>query len=200
MLNKEKYIDKIIEIAIDDSNSLAVKASEPVTCSSLRGCVGCDFCNYDDTVYETCSVAVKEWLNKEYIEPESIDWTKIPVNAPVLVKNNENNDWTKRYFCKFEDGKVYTWMYGATSLTANGQCCSWNYVKLAENTTVAINWSEIPVDTLIFVRDDDSEDWLPRYFCDYDGDKIYTWDDGQTSWSSDCDFSYSVPWKQAKLV
>ena len=63
-----------------------------------------------------------------------VDWSKVKVDTPILVRNY-GIKWSKRYFAKFVDGKVYAWCGGATSWTADGECdmTSWNYAKLAES-------------------------------------------------------------------
>ena len=48
----------------------------------------------------------KEWLKDIY---EEIDWSIMPVDTKVIVYDK------KRYFAKFEDGKVYTFCNGETS-------------------------------------------------------------------------------------
>ena len=62
-----------------------------------------------------------------------IDWSKVAVDTPVLV-SNDNKEWIKRYFARYEDGNVYCWLSGKTSWTAIGELSigHWNYTKLAE--------------------------------------------------------------------
>lgn len=63
-----------------------------------------------------------------------VDWSKVKVDTPILVKANEQDDWEKRYFAYFKDGKVYAWLCGTTSWSTNNDedVMSWNYAKLAE--------------------------------------------------------------------
>ena len=70
------------------------------------------------------------WADAEYIEQE-VDWSKVAVDTPILVKEVDSN-WLKRYFAKYENGKVYAFVDGGTSWSSEGQCLSWKYVKLAE--------------------------------------------------------------------
>lgn len=62
-----------------------------------------------------------------------IDWSKVEVDTPILV-SNDNKEWIKRYFVRYEDGNVYGWLNGKTSWTATGELSigHWNYAKLAE--------------------------------------------------------------------
>ena len=62
------------------------------------------------------------------------DWSKVKVDTPVLVKAYEQADWEKRYFAYFKDGRVYAWLCGTTSWSADNDedVMSWNCAKLAE--------------------------------------------------------------------
>lgn len=130
MLNIEKYKDKLIELGVIDINKLAIKDGVPYRCSG-DSCDDCDFKNSKNGcyIYGCC-----EWLFLEYEEPE-VDWSKVKVDTPILVRDYESNKWTKRYFAKFVDGKVYAWNDGATSWTVLNEyeVTSWNYAKLAES-------------------------------------------------------------------
>lgn len=61
-----------------------------------------------------------------------VDWESVAVDTPILV-GNDNKTWFKRYFAKYEDGKVYAWLNGKTSWssTYEGSIGHWKYVKLA---------------------------------------------------------------------
>lgn len=63
-----------------------------------------------------------------------IDWSKVPVDTPILVKNHDGESWEKRYFAFFKDGNIYAWMCGTTSWTADvaDGATDWKYAKLAE--------------------------------------------------------------------
>nr|DAQ82122.1 MAG TPA: hypothetical protein [Caudoviricetes sp.] len=63
-----------------------------------------------------------------------IDWSKVPVDTPILVRDYEESDWEKRHFAFFKDGKIYAWLSGTTSWTSgrNDNAFSWTYAKLAE--------------------------------------------------------------------
>ena len=53
--------------------------------------------------------------NKLIWKRKEVDWSKIPVDTKVLVKNSQDQEWERRYFAKYEDGKVYAFMNGVTS-------------------------------------------------------------------------------------
>lgn len=63
-----------------------------------------------------------------------VDWSKVAVDTPVLVRDVKGQEWHKRYFAFFEDGKVCVWVGGATSWSADGDkdVLKWEYAKLAE--------------------------------------------------------------------
>ena len=126
MTNKEKYADKIIEIAA--ISKLALKDGKPVPCAEMR----CSECGFLSTDY-TCNHKVHEWLNSEYVEPP-VDWSKVAVDTPIFVRDSEANEWRKRHFAKYENGMVCTWGYGATSWSVDsGDVTDWKFAKLAES-------------------------------------------------------------------
>ena len=71
-------------------------------------------------------------LAEDEKEPE-IDWSKVEIDTPILVTNFEDGKGLKRYFAKFEDGKVYAWDNGKTSWSSGNKTHRWNYAKLAES-------------------------------------------------------------------
>ena len=126
MTNKEKYADKIIEIAA--RSKLALKDGKPVPCAEMR----CSECGFLSTDY-TCNHKVHEWLNSEYVEPP-VDWSKVAVDTPILVRNSEEAAWGKRHFAKYENGIVYAWAGGATSWSVcSGEVTGWKFAKFAES-------------------------------------------------------------------
>ena len=63
-----------------------------------------------------------------------VDWSKVAVDTPILVKDVENNKWRKRYFAFYDDETIYAWEGGATlwSVENNKRAVPWKYAKLAE--------------------------------------------------------------------
>ena len=63
-----------------------------------------------------------------------VDWSKVAVDTPILVKQYEQDEWKKRHFAYFKDERVYAWLCGATSWSADyeGDTTNWNIAKLAE--------------------------------------------------------------------
>ena len=133
MLNREKYAEEIIEIALQ-GNGIAKTRGILVTCRETK-CALCDFNGPIDP--DCCEYKRLEWANSEYIEPP-VDWSKVSVDTPVLVtdrKDAAESEWKKRYFAKYENGMVYTWANGATSWSGE-IVSSWMYAKLAESEEV----------------------------------------------------------------
>ena len=60
-----------------------------------------------------------------------------------------------------------------------------------------VDWSQVPVDTPIFVSID-GVNWWNRYFASFDGNFVSAWDDGATSWSAQD--NNITPWEYAKLA
>ena len=63
----------------------------------------------------------------------SIDWSKVPVDTPILVRDQENELWKKEHFAKYKNNKIYTWLCGRTSWSATATV-NWKYAKLAEES------------------------------------------------------------------
>lgn len=126
MKNKEKYIDEIMEALID---GLAIDRRS----GSFNGCrtMICDDCLFLKNGIP-CVDIKREWLERECQEPQ-VDWAKVEVDTPILV-SSDNEHWSKRYFAKHEDEKVYAWGCGATSWSATTvqDVTEWKYAKLAE--------------------------------------------------------------------
>ena len=122
MKNYEKYADKIKEY---NDSSFCLRFVEPyvlnaigLSCSRL----GCSKCRVLQTV----------WLMKEYVGPQ-VDWSKLKVDTPILVRDFEGSDWFRRHFAKYENGTVYAWDGGDTSWSGEDVMTEWKYAKLAES-------------------------------------------------------------------
>lgn len=72
-----------------------------------------------------------ENILKPYEEEHEIDWYKVAVDTPILVRNNEDRTWYRRYFARYQDGKVRAWNTGNTSWTGT-YMTAWDFAKLAE--------------------------------------------------------------------
>ena len=130
MTNKEKYGDKIIELAVN-AGGFCITNGEPALCAETK-CKGCDFHESDSCKGSTYNF--REWLNSEYVAPP-VDWSKVAVDTPILVRDSEKESWRKRHFAKYENGIVYAWGNGATSWGAfsSDYLVNWKMAKLAES-------------------------------------------------------------------
>jgi hypothetical protein len=90
MTNKEKYGDKIIELATNTA-LFGLKNGKPAICEEIK-CEDCDFYGLDSCKGSTYNF--REWLNSEYVEPP-VDWSKVAVDTPILVRDSEKNAWKK---------------------------------------------------------------------------------------------------------
>ena len=63
-----------------------------------------------------------------------VDWSKVAVDTPILVRDFETSKWEKRYFAFFENGRVNAWCGGTTSWSNENitRTISWRHAKLAE--------------------------------------------------------------------
>ena len=128
MTNKEKYGKEILDIACT-GDRVAMRNSDNVIvgCRKLE-CLDCAF----NTHGKGCNDAIEKWANSEYAEPP-VDWSKVAVDTPILVRDSREEAWRKRYFAKYEDNMVYAWDGGATSWSAeSGDVTDWKMAKLAE--------------------------------------------------------------------
>ena len=110
MKNYEKYADEIREY---NGDSICTDFIEPYILKSINAkCINtsCTKCNLYRTI----------WLLEDYKEPP-VDWSKVEVDTPILVRQTEYEDeeWERRHFAKYENGKVYVWSDGCTSWTGD---------------------------------------------------------------------------------
>ena len=62
---------------------------------------------------------------------DKVDWNKVEVDTKVLVRNKTDDNWLKRHFAKYEDGKVYVFKNGRTNWNNEG-ITHWQETKLWE--------------------------------------------------------------------
>ena len=59
------------------------------------------------------------------------NWTKVPIDTPIYVRDRKGDGWRPRYFAGYENGLIHTWSDGATSWSGDGSTACWNEAKLA---------------------------------------------------------------------
>ena len=103
------------------------------SCLSLN-CGDCLFSNVNNDDDGNCNARTIKWLVSEYKDPaENVDWSKVPVDTHVLVRDRDDQPWKRRYFAKYENGKFYVFAYGRTLWGDNGEMdiTPWKNIKLA---------------------------------------------------------------------
>lgn len=128
MKNYEKYENEIRKY---NGNEFCVDFVQPYILKE-NGCASINC--------EACFMYQMVWLLKDYEEskepekPEEpeIDWTKIPKDTPILVRDYEDEPWREMHFAECIFGNVYTWQNGKTSWTTK-DTYPWKYAKLAES-------------------------------------------------------------------
>lgn len=131
MLNKEKYADEIFDLAIY-GRMFGINNGKPKSCVSMKLCKGCEF---ENIPIPGCREKLKEWLNSEYVE-STVDWSKIPIDTPILVRDADNESWRKGHFAGISvTGKVGIFYNGGTSWSAAkpSDYTLWSQAKLAED-------------------------------------------------------------------
>ena len=119
MKNYEKYANEIRKYEISRGGYFCNEFIMPYILKkdSCAG-IGCEHCHMIQML----------WLLEEY----EVDWSKVEVDTPILVRDVEWAEWKKRHFAEYKDGVVYAWNGGATSW--NEDCMTgWKYAKLAES-------------------------------------------------------------------
>lgn len=129
MKNKEKFEKEIFEIACSGGCIAVDKKTGNLTNCKFSLC---HYCLFDTS--DNCAMSRKYWCESEYVEQkQKIDWSKVPIDTPIWVRDCEEEEWVPRYFAKFEDGYVYAFNNGATSWSSDVDCSlNWRYAKLAE--------------------------------------------------------------------
>lgn len=126
MTNYEKYKESIA-LRLQRGEELAFN-------KNTKEAVACQYLDCEDCLFYGCGINAMKWLVAECTEPE-IDWSKVPVDTPVLV-SNDKDFWYNRYFASVDDeGKPLVFPDGRTSWS-NMRCgrmwTSYKYIKLAE--------------------------------------------------------------------
>lgn len=120
MKNYEKYADAIREYKGD---SFCIDFVKPNILKS-------EDCDVDCT---RCRMLQVLWLLENYEEPKEpeVDWSKVAVDTPILVRDGEDEEWIKQHFAECDGKVVCAWRAGKTSWTED--CVmGWKFAKLAE--------------------------------------------------------------------
>lgn len=121
MKNREKYKNELVEVC---------KSGELMKFFNNYVVPTYDCGNYEVINAEKVALLTALWLDEEYQEPE-VDWSKVNVDDPILVRDGDDEKWNRAHFACYEDGKVHAWSGGKTSWTASSYMY-WQQAKLAE--------------------------------------------------------------------
>lgn len=129
MTNYEHYKEQIERITrLGRRVAMNATTGEIVCCWDIR----CNECLFQGSEDANCFQKAFKWADEEYTEPE-VDWSKVPVDTPVLVSDDGVN-WKRRYFAKVNNtGEIFAFSCGATSWSADEYSpVRYKYIKLAE--------------------------------------------------------------------
>lgn len=108
------------------------------------------FAKYEDGKVYAFDAGASSWSNEKNTHLVEwkyaklfVDWSKVKVDTPILVKDGEDGVWLKRYFAKYKDSEIYAFVDGydskslPSSYSHNDDDCSlpWNYAILFEDNT-----------------------------------------------------------------
>lgn len=129
MTNGEKYKDTIIKYIKGDSVDNINNAYCDFIKSKILSYYGL---NCKGLECHDCDTIQSLWFNEEYKEPEEkVDWTKVAVDTPVLVRNVDGSNWYKRHFAKYQNGQIFTYTDGKTSWSTQ-HTINWKQGKLVD--------------------------------------------------------------------
>ena len=141
MKNREKYRDEILNSVFRGRGEAYCEFVKKNVLPNLTDCTNGEC----EELYACglCRDIFAFWLDEEYEEPPKpeVDWSKVPVDTLVRVRNSEDDKWLLRYFHLYcEDAvalkynrKYKTFDRGATSKTCMYPDESWQYCELVED-------------------------------------------------------------------
>lgn len=139
MKNREKYKNELVDVIKEKGVVCEFMINHDV--SQMFGKDMESFCI--ETECTSCTTALNLWLDEEYEEPPKpeVDWSKVPVDTLVRVRDYKSDEWTLRYFKGFSStpsayppGYYYeVWEDGTTSVTAEERTERWKCCELVED-------------------------------------------------------------------
>ena len=129
MNNLEKHQKELAKYLLNNESFCVTEEGNICSCRAhyWKSCGNCLFYSLPGG----CTKARKDWLMEECVESK-VDWSKVAVDTPILVRNFESDLWKHKYFAKYENGKIYAWADGRTSWSANesNDIIDWSFAKL----------------------------------------------------------------------
>lgn len=129
MTNMEYYKDKLLDmLCAGTAPAINKNHYELTTCNE----VACSDCLFKSDV-KNCKQPCREWLEKEHATA-NIDWSKVPKDTKVLVRDIGDYKWRRRYFAGYEEETVLAYPNGSTSWSYDPEhdLTSWDEAKLAD--------------------------------------------------------------------
>ena len=138
MKNREKFRDEILNVIgkREGGAKSYCKFVQNIVIPNLTDCQNGGCAEFSCA---WCSAMFAFWLDEEYTEaPEpEVDWSKVPVDTLVRVRDLDAGEWTLRYFEGIDNenpaNRYVVWKEGATSKTAYGYTERWSYCELVED-------------------------------------------------------------------
>lgn len=126
MKNREKYKNELMDVIKMDGRICGFMKKHDV----FR-MIGTDWKSFCEMDCIACGTALQIWLDEEH----EVDWSKIPVDTLVRVRDDENGEWLLRYFCEWNgdmDRKYSTFPNGRSSKTATYYIENWRFCEVVE--------------------------------------------------------------------
>ena len=137
MKNRDKYRDEILNSVFRGRGEAYCEFVKKNVLPNLTDCTNGE-CE-EVHACGLCRCIFTFWLDEECIEPPKpeVDWSNVPVDTLVRVREREDEEWLLRYFKGINDKQLRrryeAWESGATSKTAKGKYLCWNYCELVED-------------------------------------------------------------------
>lgn len=119
-----EYLEKLIEIENEE------------TCCLYIDCEDCKYHNISCvSTEEIADIGAENHIRSVMMfgmeDKSEVDWTKVEKDKLIEVRENESAPWTKRYFAKYQYGKVYVYINGCTSKTES-KIIDWEFARLID--------------------------------------------------------------------
>jgi hypothetical protein len=119
-----EYLEKFIEIVNEEA---------------CRDYIDCEDCKYHNiscvSTEELADIGAENHIRSVMMfgtkDKPGVDWTKVEKDTLIEVRENNSAPWTKRYFAKYQYGKVYVYINGCTSKTES-KIIDWEFARLAD--------------------------------------------------------------------
>lgn len=119
-----EYLEKLIEIESEE------------TCCLYIDCEDCKYHNISClSTEEIADIGAENHIRSVMMfgtkDKPVVDWAKVEKDTLIEVRENGERPWDRRYFAKYQDGKIYAYLDGRTSKTES-QIIDWEFARLAE--------------------------------------------------------------------